>query len=151
MVYTMGNTAMMEDKDMVESILGFIRLLRRGYANTCEYNELYVEQLFERLLKQDDGVLDRKSAWLAARMLECERFKKSAAYGKCSMENTLKGIYAKYRALRKHVNNYWYHDRGMGSTDLIIADAQERARYRAVKKAYRWVNWGKNKQKQEQV
>lgn len=47
--------------------------------------------------------------------------------------------------------NYWYHDRGMGSTDLIIADAQERARYRTVREAYRWVNWGKNKQKQGQV
>lgn len=58
----------MEDKDMVDSILGFIRLLRRGYVNTCEYNELYVEQLFERLLKKDDGLLDRKSAWLAARV-----------------------------------------------------------------------------------
>lgn len=142
---------MTEDKDMVESILGFIRLLRRGYVNSCEYNELYVEQLFERLLKKDDGLLDKKSAWLAARMLECERFKKSAAYEKCGMENTLKGIYAKYRALRKHVRNYWYHDRGMSSTDLWIADRQTKARARTVKEAYRWVHWGEKKQKQEQV
>lgn len=144
-VHAMGNTAMMEDNNMVESILGFIRLLRKGYVNSCEYNELYVEQLFERLLKKDDGVLDKKSAWLAARLLECEKFKKSAAYEEWCMENTLKGIYAKYRALRKHVKNYWYHDRGMGSTDLIIADAQERARYRTVREAYRWVNYRKLK------